>query len=64
MLDEFRQVLKGIALENGASVVDLQEVFYDAQKTIAPKNLPLTEFTQQILGTKSWQMQLKRALKD
>jgi hypothetical protein len=25
MLDEFRQVLKDIALENGAAVVDLQE---------------------------------------
>ena len=52
MLDEFRQVLKGIALENGAAVVDLQEVFYDAQKTIAPKKLAVDGIHPTNLGHK------------
>ncbi len=38
-LDEFREVLKNIAVENGAAVLDMQEVFYEAQKAIAPKAL-------------------------
>ena len=39
MLDEFREVLKRLALENGAKVLDLQEVFNEAQKTIEPVKL-------------------------
>ena len=38
-LDEFRNVLKDIALENGASVIDMQAVFNEAQKTIEPQKL-------------------------
>ena len=38
-LDEFREVLQAIALENGASVLDMQAVFNEAQKTSAPKDL-------------------------
>lgn len=38
-LDEFREVLKRIALEHGATVLDLQEVFYQAQKSIEPEKL-------------------------
>ena len=39
ILDEYRHVLKNVALENGAAVLDMQEVFYDAQKTIEPQKL-------------------------
>ncbi len=38
-LDEYRQRLEAIALENGASVLDLQELFYQAQKETQPKLL-------------------------
>ena len=39
MLDEYRELLKAVALEHGATVIDMQEVFNDAQKTTAPKDL-------------------------
>ncbi len=38
-LDEFRNILRDIAIENGASVIDMQAVFNEAQKTIDPKKL-------------------------
>ncbi len=38
-LDEFREVLKNVAVENGAVVLDMQEVFCEAQKSIASKDL-------------------------
>ncbi len=38
-LDEFREVLKSIAVENGAAVLDMQEVFNQAQKANSPKAL-------------------------
>lgn len=38
-LDEYREMLRGIAEENGAAVLDLQQVIYDAQKLIKPKKL-------------------------
>lgn len=40
-LDEFREVLKDVAIENNATVIDLQEVFNEAQKSIAPKLLAI-----------------------
>ncbi|MBQ8503392.1 MAG: SGNH/GDSL hydrolase family protein [Clostridia bacterium] len=40
-LDEYREMLKGIAEENGALVLDLQQVIYDAQKVTEPKKLAL-----------------------
>lgn len=39
MLDEYRELLKTVALEHGATVIDMQKVFNEAQKTTAPKNL-------------------------
>ncbi len=51
-LDEFRETLKNIALENGALVVDLQEIFYDAQKTTAPKKLAVDGIHPTKLGHK------------
>ena len=39
ILDEYRELLKAVALEHGATVIDMQEVFNDAQKTSAPKDL-------------------------
>lgn len=40
-LDEFREVLKSIALENGAKVLDMQAVFNEAQKINSPKDLAI-----------------------
>lgn len=51
-LDEFREVLKNIALENGAKVLDLQEVFYEAQKTFDPKELAIDGIHPTNLGHK------------
>lgn len=39
MLDEYREKLRVIALENGAAVVDLQQAFYEAQKEAEPSVL-------------------------
>ena len=51
-LDEFREVLKSIALENGATVLDLQEVFYQAQKSIEPVKLAVDGIHPTNLGHK------------
>lgn len=51
-LDEFRETLKAIALENNAKVLDLQQVFYDAQKTIEPKLLAVDGIHPTNLGHK------------
>lgn len=51
-LDEFREVLKSIALENGATVLDLQEIFYQAQKSIEPKKLAVDGIHPTNLGHK------------
>lgn len=52
MLDEFREVLKRLALENGAKVLDLQEVFNEAQKTIEPVKLAVDGIHPTNLGHK------------
>ena len=39
ILDEYRELLKAVALEHGATVIDMQEVFNNAQKTTTPKDL-------------------------
>ncbi len=51
-LDEFREVLKNIALENGAKVLDMQAVFNEAQKTTAPKDLAIDGIHPTNLGHK------------
>ena len=51
-LDEFRNILKDIALENGASVLDMQAVFNEAQKTIEPKKLAIDGIHPTNLGHK------------
>ena len=51
-LDEYRDILKSIALENGAKVIDLQEVFYEAQKSIPPKKLAVDGIHPTNLGHK------------
>lgn len=51
-LDEFRNVLKDIAIENGASVIDMQAVFNEAQKTIEPKQLAVDGIHPTNLGHK------------
>lgn len=39
ILDEYRELLKTVALEHGATVIDMQKIFNEAQKTTAPKDL-------------------------
>lgn len=51
-LDEYREVLKNIALEHGALVLDMQEVFNEAQKTVAPKELAVDGIHPTNLGHK------------
>ena len=51
-LDEFREVLKRIALEHGATVLDLLEVFYQAQKSIEPEKLAVDGIHPTNLGHK------------
>jgi lysophospholipase L1-like esterase len=51
-LDEFRDILKDIALENGASVIDMQAIFNEAQKTIEPKKLAIDGIHPTNLGHK------------
>ena len=51
-LDEFREVLKNIAIENGATVLDMQAVFNEAQKTIEPKKLAIDAIHPTDLGHK------------
>ena len=51
-LDEIRELLKAIALEYGALVLDLQAAFNEAQKTIAPKELAIDGIHPTNLGHK------------
>ena len=51
-LDEYREVLKNVALEHGATVVDMQEVFYEAQKKMQPKDLAIDGIHPTNLGHK------------
>ncbi len=51
-LDEFREILKNVALENSAKVLDMQQVFYDAQKKILPKDLAIDGIYPTNLGHK------------
>lgn len=51
-VDEYGNIIKNIALEHGALVLDMQEVFYDAQKTIAPKDLAIDGIHPTNLGHK------------
>ncbi len=51
-LNEFREVLKNIALENDAKVLDIQAVFNEAQKTIEPAKLAIDGIHPTNLGHK------------
>ena len=51
-LDEFRERLRSIAEENGASILDLQEEFYKAQKETEPKLLAIDGIHPTNLGHK------------
>lgn len=51
-LDEYRKVLKNIALQNGALVLDMQAVFNEAQKNTAPKDLAIDGIHPTNLGHK------------
>lgn len=52
VLDEYREVLKSIALENGALVADMQAVYNEAQQTIEPKKLAIDGIHPTDLGHK------------
>lgn len=52
-LDEYREKLKEIALENGALILDLQEVFYEAQKKTELKLLAVDGIHPTNLGHKT-----------
>lgn len=39
VLDEYRETLRQMAEENKAEIIDLQELFYEAQKSYEPKEL-------------------------
>lgn len=52
ILDEYREILKNIAIENGALILDLQDVFNKAQKTIAPDKLAVDGIHPTNLGHK------------
>lgn len=41
ILDEYREILKNVASENGAKVLDMQAVFNEAQKKTHPKDLAI-----------------------
>lgn len=51
-LDDFRERLKNIAAESGAAILDLQEVFYEAQKETEPKLLAVDGIHPTSLGHK------------
>lgn len=51
-LDEFREILKNIALENGTVVLDLQAVFNKAQSAVAPVKLAVDGIHPTNLGHK------------
>ena len=51
-LDKFRNVLKDIAIENSARVIDMQAVFNESQKTIEPKKLAVDGIHPTNLGHK------------
>lgn len=52
-LDEYREILKDIAIENGAAVLDLQAVFNEAQKATEPKRLAIDGIHPTNLGHKA-----------
>lgn len=51
-LDEYREILKNMAIENGATVIDLQAVFNEAQKSFAPSELAVDGIHPTNLGHK------------
>jgi lysophospholipase L1-like esterase len=51
-LDECREILESAAHQYGATVLDLQETFYEAQKTIEPKKLAIDGIHPTNLGHK------------
>lgn len=51
-LGEFRKVLKNIALENDAKVLDMQVIFNEVQKTIEPSELAIDGIHPTNLGHK------------
>lgn len=52
VLDEYRAMLKDIAAKNGASIIDLQAVFNEKQKSVLPKDLAIDGIHPTNLGHK------------
>lgn len=51
-LDEYRELLKSVAAESSAAILDLQEFFYKAQKATDPKKLAIDGIHPTNLGHK------------
>lgn len=41
VLDDYREILRNMAHENGAEIIDLQEMFDEVQKKVSPKKLAI-----------------------
>lgn len=52
VLNEYRELLRTVALEHGAAVIDMQEIFDEAQKTTAPADLAVDGIHPTTLGHK------------
>ncbi len=51
-LDEYRELLKSVAAESSATILDLQEIFYKAQESTEPEKLAIDGIHPTNLGHK------------
>lgn len=63
ILDEYRQVLADMAQENDAEIIDLQAVFYDAERQIPPAKLAVDGVHPTNLGHKIIADEILKVLK-
>lgn len=63
ILDEYRQVLADMAQDNGAEIIDLQVVFYDAERQIPPAKLAVDGVHPTNLGHKIIADEILKVLK-
>lgn len=63
ILDEYRQVLADMAQDNGAEIIDLQAVFYDAERQIPPAKLAVDGVHPTNLGHKIIADEILKVLK-
>ena len=63
ILDEYRQMLADMAQDNGAETIDLQAVFYDAERQIPPAKLAVDGVHPTNLGHKIIADEILKVLK-